>query len=142
MKKIAFAFSLFAGFGHGLAAEPIAVTPDNFCRAESDRYFSGVVANGGFGQFDHTRVPTPMDKQVVIRLNRDTIYSAAVFDLDAAPVTITLPESGDRFMSLQTINEDHYVHGVFYEPGPVTLTGEDVGTHVARILYTRGPVAW
>ena len=36
---------------------PIAVTPDNFVRAESDLYFSGVVKDGGFGKFLHRREP-------------------------------------------------------------------------------------
>ena len=106
----------------------VPVTPDNFARAESDLYFAGVVKNGGFGKFDHTRDPAPLDKQTVIRLNRDTLYSAAVFDLDAGPVTITLPDAGDRFMSLQVINEDQYTYGVFYKPGPYTLTRQDIGT--------------
>lgn len=107
---------------------PVPVTPDNFARAESDLYFAGVVKNGGFGKFDHTRDPAPLDKQTVIRLNRDTLYSAAVFDLDAGPVTITLPDAGSRFMSLQVINEDQYTYGVFYKPGPYTLTRQDIGT--------------
>ena len=103
------------GDAYGIAQSPgsaIAVTPDNFPRAESDLYFSGVVRNGGFGKFDHTREPAPLDKQTVIRLNRDTLYSAAVFDLDAGPVTITLPDAGQRFMSLQVIDEDQNTHGV------------------------------
>ena len=102
--------------------QPILVTPDNFARAETDLYFAGVVKNGGFGKFDHTRDPAPIDKQTVIRLNRDTLYSAAVFDLDAGPVTITLPDARQRFMSLQVINEDQYTYGVFYRPGSYTLT--------------------
>ncbi|MFG1285374.1 DUF1254 domain-containing protein, partial [Xanthobacter autotrophicus] len=74
----------------------------------SDLYFAGIVKNGGFGKFDHTREPAPIDKQTVIRLNRDTLYSSAVFDLDAGPVTITLPEAGSRFMSMQVFDEDQY----------------------------------
>jgi hypothetical protein len=108
--------------------QPVPVTPGNFARAESDLYFSGVVKNGGFGKFDHTRDPAPLDKQTVIRLNRDTLYSAAVFDLDAGPVTITLPDAGARFMSLQVIDEDQYTYGVFYKPGNYTLARQDVGT--------------
>ena len=106
----------------------VPVTPDNFVRAESDMYFAGVFRNGGFGKFDHTRDPAPLDKQTVIRLNRDTLYSAAVFDLDAAPVTITLPDAGKRFMSLQVINEDQYTEGVYYGAGTYTLDRERVGT--------------
>ena len=49
-------------------------------------YFSGTVKNGGFGKFNHNRGVMPIDKQAVIRANRDTLYSAAVFDLDAGPV--------------------------------------------------------
>ena len=81
-----------AGSGGAQAQAPsggtVPVTADNFPRAESDLYFGGVVKNGGFSKFDHTRTPAPLDKQTVIRLNRDTLYSAAVFDLDAGPATI------------------------------------------------------
>ncbi|TDR85348.1 DUF1254 domain-containing protein [Enterovirga rhinocerotis] len=104
------------------------VTPDNFARAETDLYFANVAANGGFGRFDHTREPAPLDKQTVIRLNRDTLYSAAVFDLDAGPVTIRLPEAGKRFVSMQVIDQDQYTYGVHYDPGTYTLTREKVGT--------------
>ena len=57
--------------------------------------------DGGLGKFVHRREPAAIDNQTVIRLNRDTLYSAAVFDLDAGPVTITLPDAGQRFMSMQ-----------------------------------------
>ena len=106
----------------------VPVTPDNFVRAESDLYFGGVVRHGGFGKFDHTREPAPIDRQTVIRLNRDTLYSAAVFDLDAGPVTITLPDAGRRFMSLQVIDEDEYTHGVHYKAGNYILSRKEIGT--------------
>jgi hypothetical protein len=55
------------------------------------------------GQFEHHRVLAPIDGQTIIPMNRDTLYSAAVFDLDAGPVTITLPDPGKRFMSLLAV---------------------------------------
>lgn len=106
----------------------VSVTPENFARAESDLYFSNVVKNGGFGKWDHTREVTPIDKQPVIRLNRDTLYSAVVIDLDAGPAAITLPDAGSRFVSLQFIDEDQYTYGVFYKPGRYEVTREKVGT--------------
>lgn len=109
-------------------ADPIPVNVSNFARAETDMYFSRFVSRGGFGNFDHNRTPTPIDKQDVVRMNRDTLYSAAVFDLDAAPVTITLPDGGKRFMSLLLINEDHYVIDTVYAPSAVTITREQAGT--------------
>jgi hypothetical protein len=71
---------------------------------------------------------TAVEKQPVIRMNRDTLYSAAIFDLDAGPVTITLPEAGKRFMSLQVINEDQYTPMVVYRRGKVTLAKDKIGT--------------
>ena len=106
----------------------VPVTADNFIRAESDLYFGNVVKQGGFGKFFHFRTPAPIDNQTVIRLNRDTLYSAAIFDLDAAPVTITLPDAGKRFMSLQVINEDQYTLMVAYGKGSYPLTKDKIGT--------------
>src|ERR1700733_8102268 len=85
-------------------ASTVPVTVDNFTRAESDLYFHSIaIKEGGFGKFFHNREPAPIDNQNVIRLNRDTLYSGAVFDLDAGPVTITLPNADKRFMSMQVI---------------------------------------
>lgn len=61
-------------------------------------------------------------------MNRDTLYSGAVFDLDAGPVTITLPDAGKRFMSMQVIDEDQYTPMVVYRAGSTTLTREKIGT--------------
>jgi hypothetical protein len=46
-----------------------------------------------------------------VRANRDKLYSSGNFDLDADPVTVTMPETGGLFMSMQVINQDHYVVG-------------------------------
>lgn len=94
----------------------ITVTPDNFMRAESDLYFSAIaVKDGGFGRFCHRRHLIPIENQNVIRENRDIVYSAAVFDLDAGPVTVTLPDTKGRFMSMEVLDEDQYVPFVFYD---------------------------
>ena len=112
----------------------IPVTAENFIRAETDLYFGAVaVKEGGFGAFEHHRGPADVANQNVIRLNRDTLYSAAVFDLDAAPVTITLPEAGDRFLSMQVISEDQYVPAVHYGAGRHTITREQVGTRYVLV---------
>ena len=101
-----------AAYSQSSPSKTLPVTADNFIRAETDLYFGRIVKNGGFGKFEHTREPAPLDKQTVIRLNRDTLYSSAVFDLDAGPVKVTLPDPAKRFMSMLVINEDHYIHEV------------------------------
>jgi hypothetical protein len=92
-------------------------------------YFSGTVKRaGGLARFNHRREVTPIEDQGVIRANRDTLYSAAVFDLDAAPVTITLPDPGKRFMSMIAIDEEQYALETVYAPGTFTYTKDKVGT--------------
>lgn len=104
------------------------VTVENFIRAESDLYFGASVKKGGLGKFEHNREMLPIDKQTVIRTNRDTLYSSAIFDLDAGPVTVTIPDSGSRFLSMQLIDEDQYTPEVIYEPGQHVISKEKIGT--------------
>jgi hypothetical protein len=114
-----------------MKSDAIPVTVDNFIRAETDLYFGAVVKRNGFGTFEHNREPLPIDKQTVIRMNRDTLYSASVFDLDVGPVTITLPNADPRFMSMQVIDEDHYTPAVIYNAGEHSFTKEQIGTRYA-----------
>lgn len=117
--------------------DAIPVTVENFVRAESDLYFGAITKDYGVGKLGHFRELTPIDKQNVIRMNRDTLYSSGVFDLDAGPVTITVPDTGGRFMSVQVINEDHYTPQVIYTSGPHVLTRESVGTrHLLLAIRT------
>jgi hypothetical protein len=111
------------------------VTVDNFERAESDLYMGNAAKDaGGVGKFFHHRAPADIEHQIGIRMNRDTLYSSGVFDLDAGPVTITLPDAGKRFRSMQVINEDHYVVGnVEYKAGSYNYDKEKVGTRYVLI---------
>lgn len=112
----------------------VPVTADNFVQAESHLYFSNVALNlGGFGKFYHYREPMPIDKQAVVRANRDTLYSGAVFDLDAGPVTIVLPDAGGRFRSMFAISEEEYVPMVTYDAGSYTLTKEQIGSRYVLV---------
>jgi hypothetical protein len=107
----------------------IPVTADNFTRAETDTYFASIVKQaGGPGRFFHRREIEPVDQQIVIRGNRDTLYSAAVFDLDAAAVTVTLPDPAKRFMSMIVIDEDQYTPAVYYGAGTHSFTKEQIST--------------
>jgi hypothetical protein len=111
----------------------VPVTVDNFARAETDNYLATNAKEAGIGRLGHRREPASIDHQTVIRLNRDTLYSFGVFDLAAGPVTIALPNAGKRFMSMQIINEDHYVPFVAYDDNPHTLTEKNVGTRYAMV---------
>jgi hypothetical protein len=114
--------------------DTVPVTADNFTRAESDMYFAEILNRaGGLGKFDHRREVMPIDKQGVVRSNRDTLYSAAIFDLDAGQVTIAMPDAGKRFMSMFVVNEDQYANAVYYNAGKYTLTKDQMGTRYAMV---------
>lgn len=111
----------------------VPVTVDNFNRAESDLQFHEAVKDGGFGKFAHYRDPVAIGNQPVVRPNRDMLYSIGVFDLDAGPVMITLPDAGNRFRSMQVIDEDQYTLAVNYGAGDYTFTKETIGTRYVLI---------
>lgn len=118
------------------------VNVENFVRAESDRMFASFVAEaGGVNVFNHRRVPTAVEDQPVIRMNRDTLYSAAIVDISRG-ATVTIPESGERYVSVMVVNQDHYINEVFHQPGPHRLTLEDFDTPwvavAARVLVDPG----
>ena len=100
------------------AATGTVVTRDNFVRAETDRMFTDFLKlTGGVNQLFHIRRPTPLDQQTVVRMNRDTIYSAAIIDTSEGG-TIALPPSPDgRYMSIHLIDNDHYDLGVLRDLG-------------------------
>lgn len=123
--------TLTASFAHA----QIVVNTLNYIRAESDMQMKAYAAKaGGVGRLMHLREVYSVQNQVTIRGNRDTLYSFGVFDL-LHPVTITKPESPDRFQSMLVIDQDHYNPVLKHGGGAVTLTIDSVGTRYAMVLF-------
>jgi hypothetical protein len=106
---------------------------DDICRSAGRRSIGrwstrSAARRAQAGKFHYRDRRSAWRRRAVIRLNRDTLYSSAVFDLDAGAATITLPDAGKRFMSMQVISEDHYVPEVVYGKGSHTLTKEKDGS--------------
>ena len=111
----------------------VPVTVDNFVRAETARMFDGGLAGtGGVNRWWHLRGPVPLDAQTVIRMNRDTLYSAAIVDISGG-ATVTLPDVGDRYMSAMIINEDHHINRILHEAGVHHLTVEEFDTQYVNL---------
>ncbi|MDD1536431.1 MULTISPECIES: DUF1254 domain-containing protein [unclassified Bradyrhizobium] len=131
------ALALLASANAAIAqgAKPNAVNVHNFVRAETDLYFrKAAMDDGAFGKLRHRREMASIDKQDVVRMNRDTLYSSGVFDLDAGPLTIKLPDAGKRFMSMQVISQDHYTTEVAYGPGTFNYDKTKVGTRYVYVI--------
>lgn len=94
------------------------VTRETYCRAETDRtFFNTLRMTGGVNRFFCFRQVTPLDKQTVVRMNKDTLYAAAIVDT-AKGASITVPPMPDgRYCSVMLVDNDHYSAGVIYTAG-------------------------
>ena len=111
----------------------VDVDNGNFARAETDRMFAGLLATSpGLNQWSHNRDLAPLDHQTVIRMNRDTLYSFAIVDISGG-ATVTVPDSGDRYLSVMVVNQDHYINRIFHEPGTYDLSVEDLDTRYVAL---------
>ena len=98
------------------------VNVDNFVRAETNRMFAGLHADAGaVNTWFHHRAPASVDHQTVIRMNRDTLYSFAIADISDG-ATLTVPEHGDRYVSVMIVNQDHYINEIVHDPGVYELS--------------------
>lgn len=116
-----------------LLASAEEVNVGNFVRAETDHMLHTNLAMNDVevGEIFHIREATTPELQPVIRMNQDTLYSAAILDL-SEPVTVTLPELGGRYQSMHLVNQDHYM-SFETRPGSYELTEESVGTRFASV---------
>lgn len=111
------------------ASEAVTVNVDNFVRAETAGMFDRTLSlvDGKVNKLFHYRQPMPLDAQTVIRSNRDTLYSGAIVDITKG-ATLTIPETNGRYVSVMTVNEDHYINKMFSGAGTYQLTMDDFDT--------------
>jgi hypothetical protein len=140
LRAFVVAASLMLGQFSFAGDESVKVNVDNFVRAETAIQFDRMLKtflDGKVNTWAHLRNPTPLDNQIVIRMNRDTLYSTAIIDISQG-ATLTIPESGNRYLSVMVVNEDHYINKVYSEAGTYELTMDEFHTPYvnlsARIL--------
>ena len=115
------------------ASEPSEVTIHNYVRAETDVQMQIYVEKFDcFGKFFHVREAYDVTSTDTIRPNRDTIYSWGVFDL-TSPLTVELPDPGDRYQSLMVVSQDHSIWAE-YGPKTIVFDQESVGTRYVLLL--------
>ena len=133
MKHVISALILIGALMAGTQLRAEDVNIHNFVRAETDTAIRNVYDKVGFGKLLHFRQPVPLDEQMIIRMNRDTLYSSVVLDL-SKPAIITLPDTDGRYISMHVIDQDHYMYAET-KPGTYKLTEENVGTRYAMVNF-------
>ena len=68
-------------------------------------------------------------------MNRDTLYSAGVFDLDASPLTVIKPNANGRFLSMLVVNQDHSMQPVIHAAGTFEYSRKKIGSRYVFIIF-------
>lgn len=134
-KTIAVILALAFVLSYNTLSAAESVTIENFVRAETDHMVRVAMKAQKLevGKILHARDPRTAKNSNVIRENQDTFYSSLILDL-SKPVSITLPESDGRYMSMHVVSQDHYMF-VESKPGSYELTKEKVGTRFASVIF-------
>jgi hypothetical protein len=126
---------LLAGFSfHAHAQETaIKVNAFNYVSAKTAIQFDKYLARAGgeMNTFFHARNVASIDNKSSRRLNRDTLYSIAIVDISKG-ASIYLPDAGDRYLSVQVVNEDGFTNKIFH----------GAGEHKLRIAELDTPFVW
>lgn len=118
------------------AEELSKVTILNYIEAKTSLHFERVLAKGdSFNQWLHNRGLAPITEkpQSSRRINRDTIYSYAIVNIQDG-ASFNLPESGGRYFSVQVINQNHFTNRTFNTPGGHNLTMGEFDTPYVLLL--------
>ena len=108
---------------HGMTAE-------EFIRSESLRFMRGIAKREGINNFFHFTSLAKAEDKWVVSPNNDVIYSIAIVDASNG-FTLTLPKTGERFITGQIVTEEHMSHHLV-GGGVYKFTGEEFnGSHVA-----------
>jgi hypothetical protein len=106
----------------------------DYVRAETDLQFKGYAENyDALGKFAHGRAAYDVDNQVTVTGNRDTLYSFGLFDL-TTPLAVTLPDGGDRYVSMMVLSQNHDIYPGMYTPGTYGVSKELIGTRYVMLV--------
>ena len=114
-------------------AEAIAVTAENFARAETAWNFTNWARKGADKEILHLREVSPVGAEApTVRMNWDTLYSIQIIDVsDDHEFAVNIPDS-DLYVSAQIMDEDGFSPYFIVEPGAHTLT---VSTDFAFVMF-------
>ena len=114
---------------------PVKVTALNYVRAKTaiqfDKYLA--IADGKLNSFAHGRRVADINSRSSKRLNRDTLYSVAIVDISKG-ASIQMPEAGDRYMSVQVVNQEGFTNKIFHGAGRHDLTVAEFDTPYVWLL--------
>lgn len=118
-----------------VASELVTVDAFNYVRAKTaiqfDKYLT--MADGKLNTFSHRRNLVGINAKSSKRLNRDTLYSVAIVDISKG-ATLVVPDVGDRYISVQVVNQDGFTNKVIQGSGRHSLSVDEFDTPYVWLL--------
>ena len=92
-------------------------TPETYAQAESYSFMKDFIGRSGVNNFFHFKTLSKMEDHWVVSPNNDVLYSLAIVDATDDFTLIVPPVKGDRVMSVQMIDANHFTPKHFYGAG-------------------------
>lgn len=107
--------------------EDYGMTAREFIRAETHSFFADFIGRAGINNFHHFPTLATMEDTWVVSPNNDTFYSIAIVNTTNG-FTLQVPEVGERFLSIQIIDEDHLTPFHLYGGGDREFSADQFRT--------------
>jgi len=108
-----------------------------FIQAESRAFFADFIGRAGLNNFFHFPGVASAEDRFVVSPNNDTVYSIAIVNVSEG-FTLELPDTGDRFVSIHIVDENHMSPFYLYGGGTYTFTEDQFETSYVAVGIRTG----
>ncbi|MEW9918466.1 DUF1214 domain-containing protein [Marimonas sp. MJW-29] len=113
------------------------MTAKEYIQAESRAFFADFIGRVGLNTFYHFPGVASAEDRFVVSPNNDTVYSVAVVNVTEG-FTLELPETGDRFVSVHIVDENHMSPFYLYGGGTREFTADQFETEYVAVGIRTG----
>jgi len=116
------------------ATDPVdhGMTAAEYINAETHAFFAQFIGRAGINNFFHFKTLANPDDRWVVSPNMDTLYSIAIVNVTEG-FTLEIPDTGDRFLSIQITDENHITPLHLYGGGVRKFTADQFETDYVGI---------
>ena len=116
------------------AADPVdyGMTAAEYINAEAHAFFAKFIGRAGINKFFHFKTLANADDTWVVSPNIDTLYSIAIVNVTEG-FTLEIPDTGNRFLSIQITDENHITPFHLYGGGVRKFTADQFETDYVGI---------
>ena len=118
-------------------SQTIPVTEENFTDVEAEVNFLKWKNKDAMNKLFHLTVVTPAGEMPTVRMNRDTLYSAALIDASKGSFNVHMPDEG-IFESVLVIDQKGYSQDYIWRRGTHKITIDQTNGNFFWVLFRIG----